>query len=57
MQWEYTVMTRDMNQNLLNQLGGSGWELVSLVRANEAGAQVPQFTMVFKKPREHRMAA
>lgn len=47
--WEYASILNDgpASRDTLNELGGEGWELVSLIQGRDTG----QILYVFKRPR------
>lgn len=50
MKWEYLIDTYDLNQNPLNALGASGWELISVIPSTSVAGAPRQFLFVFKRP-------
>lgn len=49
--WEYASLMSEgpASRDQLNQLGSDGWELTSVVRADQPGGTVQQFLYVFKR--------
>ncbi|MGK2966733.1 MAG: DUF4177 domain-containing protein [Tepidiformaceae bacterium] len=49
--WEYASLLNSgpATRDELNNLGSEGWELVSVVRADNAASNSPQLLYVFKR--------